>query len=445
MFQSRKRPAVRDIIISSRSTTSSEDRRDGSHSPASPASPSSPASPASPDDLFGFDRVTSSNNDNDDPNEAPAPATRIGLATGIVQQALPSTPAALPTASSPSSTPSVTSNSASAQSASTSSSSSASSSAPPSSAPSSSAPASSTPSLPSTSSIPTISSSLPAASATQSSTNQNHLPDNQGALSQGHHSGLAGGAVAGIVIVILLALLGVAAFFFRKRLMRGRSLRRSFWKAGVAAAPDDFSAIEKGAGGIIEPAAPGGGITPFTLGAPPVMRAAAERADDPFGDQHSIASRTGTGTGPAPVSTVTRKPPPALDTQALAVPPALVLPRSPARSSPATPRSSASPVLFEQGSASLVRVTFIPSMPDELSIEPGETIRIAAVYDDGWALCANAQGQQGMVPLECLEGGGGHFAGMPAGGGVEAVDNARIKRGSSLYTRRASGSSSLMK
>jgi hypothetical protein len=37
-----------------------------------------------------------------------------------------------------------------------------------------------------------------------------------------------------------------------------------------------------------------------------------------------------------------------------------------------------------------------------LSIKVGETIRILAEYDDGWALCMNANGEQGMVPLECL-------------------------------------------
>jgi hypothetical protein len=49
--------------------------------------------------------------------------------------------------------------------------------------------------------------------------------------------------------------------------------------------------------------------------------------------------------------------------------------------------------------------TFITSLPDELSINVGETIRVLAEYDDGWALCMNTNGQQGMVPMECLNGG----------------------------------------
>ena len=46
--------------------------------------------------------------------------------------------------------------------------------------------------------------------------------------------------------------------------------------------------------------------------------------------------------------------------------------------------------------------TFIPALPDELSITTRETLRILSVYDDGWAYCANERGEAGMVPMECL-------------------------------------------
>jgi len=45
---------------------------------------------------------------------------------------------------------------------------------------------------------------------------------------------------------------------------------------------------------------------------------------------------------------------------------------------------------------------FLPSLPDELHIHHGECIRIINAYDDGWCLCANQRGEQGVVPLECL-------------------------------------------
>ncbi|KZP08719.1 hypothetical protein FIBSPDRAFT_686906, partial [Athelia psychrophila] len=51
--------------------------------------------------------------------------------------------------------------------------------------------------------------------------------------------------------------------------------------------------------------------------------------------------------------------------------------------------------------------TFIPCLPDELSISTGETVRVLARYDDGWAMCVNGTGEQGMVPTECLDSGNG--------------------------------------
>jgi len=51
----------------------------------------------------------------------------------------------------------------------------------------------------------------------------------------------------------------------------------------------------------------------------------------------------------------------------------------------------------------LVACSFIPTLPDELSISTGERVRVLAEYDDGWAMCQNAQGDEGMVPLECIQ------------------------------------------
>jgi len=52
-----------------------------------------------------------------------------------------------------------------------------------------------------------------------------------------------------------------------------------------------------------------------------------------------------------------------------------------------------------------VASTFIPTLPDELAIEVGDTLRILAKYNDGWALSLNQQGEKGMVPLECFNKG----------------------------------------
>jgi len=47
--------------------------------------------------------------------------------------------------------------------------------------------------------------------------------------------------------------------------------------------------------------------------------------------------------------------------------------------------------------------TFIPSLPDELTVSIGETLRVLAGYEDGWSLCMDCRGKQGMVPNECLD------------------------------------------
>jgi hypothetical protein len=71
---------------------------------------------------------------------------------------------------------------------------------------------------------------------------------------------------------------------------------------------------------------------------------------------------------------------------------------------------------------SIVKRTFVPSLPDELSISNGDQVRILSAYDDGWALCEKVStGEKGVVPQECLE------ASQPTGS-----DESRLNRNSSL-------------
>lgn len=80
-------------------------------------------------------------------------------------------------------------------------------------------------------------------------------------------------------------------------------------------------------------------------------------------------------------------------------------------SSPVSPSSPLSNLQYAPGTTSSspfivpIKCTFIPALPDELSIETGEFVRVLAEYDDGWAYCANMQGEKGMVPIECLDRG----------------------------------------
>lgn len=76
----------------------------------------------------------------------------------------------------------------------------------------------------------------------------------------------------------------------------------------------------------------------------------------------------------------------------------------PTTTTPNSPFTSSDAALFPFGAT--VIYTFITSLPDELTIRVGETIRVLAEFDDGWALSLNARGEQGMVPLQCLDRGG---------------------------------------
>jgi len=89
---------------------------------------------------------------------------------------------------------------------------------------------------------------------------------------------------------------------------------------------------------------------------------------------------------------------------------------------------SANPVNLAPFTATVIS-TFITTLPDELSIKVAETVRILAEYDDGWALCMNGHGEQGMVPVECLNRG--TSANGPSGlGGLVVPSQDRDARGS---------------
>ncbi|KIY42939.1 hypothetical protein FISHEDRAFT_25822, partial [Fistulina hepatica ATCC 64428] len=50
-----------------------------------------------------------------------------------------------------------------------------------------------------------------------------------------------------------------------------------------------------------------------------------------------------------------------------------------------------------------VLYTYVPTLPDELRVTVGDRLHARTAFDDGWCLCVNAQGERGMVPMECLD------------------------------------------
>ena len=84
----------------------------------------------------------------------------------------------------------------------------------------------------------------------------------------------------------------------------------------------------------------------------------------------------------------------------------------------------------EEQQSMVVTRTFVPNLDDELSIVTGESVRVIAVYDDGWCKVRKLGPgeEEGVVPYECLGGPGAQ--GPSAQGGLGPDQS---KRASSLF------------
>lgn len=188
-----------------------------------------------------------------------------------------------------------------------------------------------------------------------------------------------------MVVIVVLAV-AVIGFFVRRRYQHRRAVKRNTWGAGLVPAletkRDTVYAGQPFAGQSNIP--PGGGVFEH------------ERLPNvPKTSEMSQACVPYNAPG-------------------LATPASSYNPSSPRPVSPFVPASLRAPSLqsvtpstysgvAQASEIAIVARTFVPSLPDELHIANGEQIRILAAYDDGWALCSNLRGVQGVVPLECLE------------------------------------------
>ncbi|KAJ7137902.1 hypothetical protein C8R44DRAFT_975860 [Mycena epipterygia] len=198
----------------------------------------------------------------------------------------------------------------------------------------------------------------PGPSATEGQANSNGIAG----VSTQH--GLPTGAIVGITIACVLLVLGAFVFFIRQRALRNRKLHRN--TAPWMGRPTNSSFEPRAVGASAFPPSTGAGNMGETSPGVSFARAQAQ----------ALAVRAPVPNMPAPMPSSYNNPTPA-------------------------------PGAVPAGAASaMVRYEFIPTLPDELSITTGERVRVLDEYDDGWALCANARGDQGMVPLECLDRGG---------------------------------------
>lgn len=179
-------------------------------------------------------------------------------------------------------------------------------------------------------------------------------PSNAAPVEASKSSKLPGDVVAGIVVTVAI-LVAILAFYIRKRFIGARNKKTTAWGGKLLPNFKQQGHIEKSAVGY------------------------------PYAFRHETANA---------FSPVLPRPVPSYNNPV---------------SSPAAPSVSATLGHTSNQPASsptaAVCCTFIPTLPDELSISNGEIVRIVNEYDDGWALCANIRGDQGMVPLECLQKG----------------------------------------
>lgn len=96
---------------------------------------------------------------------------------------------------------------------------------------------------------------------------------------------------------------------------------------------------------------------------------------------------------------------------------------------PAPPPAPPAPPAAGQPTLVVTR-TFTPNLDDELSVATGESVRVLAIYDDGWCKVRKlgVSDEEGVVPYECL---GDPTAG--AQGGLGIAQNDQSRRSSSLY------------
>ena len=223
--------------------------------------------------------------------------------------------------------------------------------------------------------------------------------------------GLSAAATGGIVAACVLASLALLIFAIRKTFIQRRKRKRTTWGAGMYPAYSD----KDGGFDDLPPPLPEKVVTPttstsFGVGAatPRTPVWAPPRPESIVNSPLSAVQAP--VTIPAPAKPVAATPPVYISPPPMSYNNPIVddvyggiASGAAATSGTTSPTPRAAPASAAAQDTAVVRVVYIPSLPDELSITAGEVVRVLKAFDDGWALCANARGEQGVVPLECLD------------------------------------------
>lgn len=232
---------------------------------------------------------------------------------------------------------------------------------------------------PTTVSTPPTTPSLSIISQSNASSIPN-IPDNDSDKKTKNNPKLSTGATAGIIIGCLAVLIIAVLFGLRKRSAKRQSKLRGFWARSKG--PIEFKREE------LEP-------TPYIYD--PDSTINGQGLGSSMGFTGQPATMTGTGNG----NTRTPTSPRSISTVGLGLPQGLPSAYGSEAGTHSTGWVSPSqmPVLY----STVVSRSFVPTLPDELSISTGETLKVLQEYDDGWAECMTLSGQVGMVPVECFD------------------------------------------
>ncbi|KAJ3576893.1 hypothetical protein NP233_g117 [Leucocoprinus birnbaumii] len=213
---------------------------------------------------------------------------------------------------------------------------------------------------------------------------------------------LSSGAIAGIVIGCLIVLIAATIFGFRKRSLKNRLKLRGVWTSSKS--------LRLGGGGNGTGGLPEFEPTPYTYqppegGVSPAVQGAGNRRMSYVGAQPATFAAVGNVGVQSPVSARS------MSTLGLELPQALPSAYGfeagygigSAGAMPSPSRNAAAAARIGSSEFAVVARTFIPSLPDELTISSGESLQLLEVFDDGWAECMNRIGEVGMVPLECFD------------------------------------------
>ncbi|XP_006457831.1 hypothetical protein AGABI2DRAFT_114861 [Agaricus bisporus var. bisporus H97] len=218
----------------------------------------------------------------------------------------------------------------------------------------------------------------PTTSTVSSSTSSTDVSPTASALANlAVNKSLPPAAIVGIVFACMLLFLLPVIFYIRRRLRRKRKKRRSW-------------------------------VTPFVAEKPVVRASLAQRQDKRkeflaerwqrmLGSQRvrrdrEAANEDGSPSGPNDVANHTNR-----DDGRVDVPPSAY--RGPSACRPVKDALLVSN-LFPNGA--VAKLKFEPRKQDELSVCPGDYLKVLMLFDDGWARCRDKSGKKGMVPTSCL-------------------------------------------